>query len=91
MGDPAPAAQSIVGVSAAAIVGLLQSAEEKHVLLVTREYPCTRDLRPVVTHQMWRTAEYAEVIAPRLRALADREPPPFIMPDVLRAWSIGGN
>jgi hypothetical protein len=89
--DPAPAAQSIVGIAAAAIVGLLQSADEKQVTLVTRDYPCTKNLRPVGVHQRWSIPEYTEVITPRLRALADREPPPRIMPDVLRAWTIGGH
>ena len=32
--------------------------------------------------------EFAKTIEPRLRAIADREPPPQVMPLVLRAWGL---
>lgn len=86
--DAAPATSSTVGYAAAAIVGLLQSASEEQVMLATREYPCTRDVRPLICRQVWTISDYADLIAPRLRAIAQREPPPCIMPDVLQAWNV---
>lgn len=89
--DEMPVSQSIVGFAAAAVAALPGSASDEQVVLATRDYPSTQDLQPVVALQVWSLDEYALAIAPRMRAIADREPPPCIMPNVLQAWNIGGN
>ena len=63
-------------------------APEREVMFATRVYPCTSHVDPVQSRAICSIAEYAELAAPRLRAIADREPPPFIVPELLERWGI---
>lgn len=77
------------GAAAAALERLATTVDYPFVTEVERAFPpLGGDGEPLTVLQQWPIAEYARLIAPRLLAVAAREPAPRVLPRVLRAWGI---
>lgn len=79
----------IVGIAGATVAAFRSSANSPEIWRVNRVYPATAVECPVLIAGSWSIVEYTQLIATRLRTIAEREPPPCIMPEVLNAWEIG--
>ena len=77
------------GAAAAALERLAETAAVPFVTEVQRSFPPVNDEgEPIATLERWSVEEYSQRIAPRLLAIAAREPEPRVMPRVLEAWGI---
>ena len=81
--------QDVVGIAGATVAAFRSSANTPDIWLARRVYPATAVECPILVAQSWSIDEYSELIASRLQSIADREPPPCIMPEVMGAWEIG--
>lgn len=73
--------------------GLLLSRENlmvEKVLQTERIFPVPDEGLPSVILNEYSLEEFASLIADRLIALEQNEPPPKVMPEVLRAWRVEG-
>jgi hypothetical protein len=78
------------GSVAGTLARLAIQARPREVLDIERQLPVSgkRDAGDVRIVQRWTIDEYGQIIAPRLRALAQREREPKIMPLVMDAWGV---
>jgi hypothetical protein len=65
-------------------------AQPRSVLDVRRRFPANEgpDQEAIEVVRAWSIREYGQIIAPRLRALAQRERAPKVIPVVMDAWGI---
>jgi hypothetical protein len=77
----------LFGIIAAAICNLVRGVKEPVVRSIERVFPSTPEncIRLLAS---WPLEDYAEALAPRLRAIAAWEKEPRIMPDVLEVWGL---
>ena len=76
------------GAIASGLVMARRRAQMEAVFDAERNFPDGRDVEPIELKESWTIDEYAQHIAPRLRKLADEEPPPKVMPVVLAEWGL---
>jgi hypothetical protein len=78
---------SVFGIIAAALCNLVRGTEEPVVRSIERVFPSTPEncIRLLAS---WPLEEFAEALAPRLRAIAAWEKEPRIMPYVLKEWGL---
>jgi hypothetical protein len=62
----------------------------EQVLDCERVFPAPIDGPPSVVHKQYELQDFAETISDRMLALEQQEPPPKVMPEVLRAWRVPG-
>jgi len=73
--------------------GLLLSRESlmiEKVFDTERIFPAPEEGMPSSIRTEYKLDEFADMIADRLVVLEKKEPPPKVMPEVLRAWRIQG-
>lgn len=79
--------EAVFGTVAAALCNLIRGASDPVVRSIERVFPSTPDnaVRLLGSSPL---QEYAKTVMPRLRAIANREKEPRVMPYVLEAWSL---
>jgi hypothetical protein len=81
------------GIFGSVASGLLLSRENlmiEKVFETERIFPVPEERSPSLIRSKYELDEFAELIADRLIALEIKEPPPKVLPEVLRAWRIEG-
>ena len=73
----------------AALHRMPREAREPVVRESVRQFPVTPGQPSGNWKQVWTLSEYAELIRPRLQAVAEREEEPRIVPVVLESWGLG--
>lgn len=81
-------AESRLGFAASALVNCVRMTKSPVVVDIVRRIPATAYDSPIEVRKQWSFRQYANLIKPRLQALADAETGEKIMPVVMREWGL---